>query len=144
MIRFLLRTCCFWVLLTTGTAFAQRYAVKVPKANVRSGPGMKYEWVWQVGKYHPLDVQKKDGNWYYFKDSEGDSGWIHNSLVDETPTVITNKEKCNLRKGPSTQYDIAFTVGPGIPFRVIEKKGNWIYVEHADGDKGWIHKSLVW
>jgi len=27
---------------------------------------------------------------------------------------------------------------------VLTRKGNWIQVRHADGDKGWIHKSLVW
>ncbi len=127
-----------------GTALAQRYSVTASKANIRSGPGTKYEWIWQVGKYYPLDVRKKKGNWYYFKDFEGDTGWIHNSLVGNLPTVITDKDKCNVRKGPSIKTDIVFTVGLGIPFRVIKKKGNWIHVEHADGDTGWIHKSLVW
>jgi SH3-like domain-containing protein len=132
------------VVLAAGTALGERYAVSASKANIRSGPGTKYDWVWQVGKYYPIEVENKKGNWYYFKDFEGDAGWIHKSLIEKIPTVITDKDKCNVRKGPSTKYDIAFTVGQGIPFRVIEKKGNWIHVEHADGDKGWIHKSLVW
>jgi len=35
-------------------------------------------------------------------------------------------------------------VDSGVPFKVLTRKGNWIQVRHADGDKGWIHKSLVW
>lgn len=130
--------------MTAGTVLAERYAVSASKANIRSGPGTKYDWVWQVGKYYPIEVEEKKGNWYYFKDFEGDTGWIHKSLIDKIPTVITDKDNCNIRNGPGTKYDIAFTVGPGIPFRIVEKEGNWIHVEHADGDKGWIHKSLVW
>ncbi|MGD8882880.1 MAG: SH3 domain-containing protein, partial [Desulfobacterales bacterium] len=36
------------------------------------------------------------------------------------------------------------TVEKGIPFKVLKRENNWIHIEHADGDKGWIHKSLVW
>ncbi|MGB5421183.1 MAG: SH3 domain-containing protein, partial [Desulfobacterales bacterium] len=28
--------------------------------------------------------------------------------------------------------------------KVLEQKGNWIHILHADGDQGWIHDSLVW
>ena len=143
MKRYLISTLCF-LLLTPATALAERYAVSAPRANIRSGPDTKHDWVWQVGKFYPIEVKKKEGNWYYFQDSEGDTGWIHNSLIDKTPTVITAKETCNIRTGPGTKNQIAFTVGPGISFQILEKKGNWIHVAHADGDKGWIHKSLVW
>ena len=125
-------------------ALAERYSVSVPKANIRSGPGKKYDWIWQVGKYYPIDVKNKSGPWYYFRDFEGDEGWIHKSLLKKTHTIITTKDKCNIRSGPGTKNKVAFTVGAGIPFKVIKKKGNWYHVEHADGDTGWIHKSLVW
>ena len=36
------------------------------------------------------------------------------------------------------------SVQDGIPFKVISRKGQWVHIEHADGDRGWIHKSLVW
>jgi SH3-like domain-containing protein len=36
------------------------------------------------------------------------------------------------------------TVEDGVPFRILRKKGRWIHIEHADGDRGWIHDSLVW
>jgi len=35
-------------------------------------------------------------------------------------------------------------VEKGIPFKVLGHKDNWLHVEHADGDQGWIHASLVW
>jgi SH3-like domain-containing protein len=88
--------------------------------------------------------KRKSGDWYYFKDYEGDKGWVHRSLVKDIPTAITIKEKCNVRSGPGKENPVVFTVGSGIPFKVIGKKGNWRHILHADGDKGWIYKSLLW
>lgn len=50
----------------------------------------------------------------------------------------------NIRSGPGTSHNILFTVEKGIPFKVLKSEGSWIYIEHSDGDKGWIHKALVW
>ena len=59
-------------------------------------------------------------------------------------SIITKKEQCNLRSGPGTNFEILFTVEKGIPFKVISQQDRWLYVQHSDGDKGWIHKYLVW
>ena len=132
------------IFIWSSPAWAQRLSVSVPVANIRSGPGTGYDILWNVEKYHPLVILKKSGPWYYFHDFEKDEGWIHKSIVDRTPSVITIKPKCNVRAGPGTKYDILFTVENGIPFKVLKRKGNWLHIEHADGDKGWIHSSLVW
>jgi SH3-like domain-containing protein len=126
------------------TAFAQRMAVSVPEGNVRSGPGKKHQIIWKVEKYHPLKIIKKVGKWYRFRDYEGDEGWIHTSIIDKTATVITKKDDCNVRSGPGTNHKIILRVARGIPFKVLKRKGSWFHIQHADGDKGWIYKTLVW
>ena len=132
------------LIICSSIALAERLTVTSKVANIRSGPGTGYEILWKVEKYHPFFVLKKSGRWYYFRDFEGDRGWIHKSLVRKVRSVITNKAKCNIRSGPGTGFEILFTAEKGIPFKVIRRKGNWIHIQHADGDKGWIHKSLVW
>jgi SH3-like domain-containing protein len=132
------------VIIFSSAALAERLTVGSSIANIRSGPGTKYDILWKAGKYHPILVLKKSGSWYRFRDFEGDKGWIHKSLVRNIPSVITNKEKCNVRSGPGTKYKILFATEKGVPFKTLKRKGNWIHVQHADGDKGWIHKSLVW
>jgi len=123
----------------------QRVSVSVDSANVRTGPGTEHEIVWKgVEKHYPLLILDQAGSWYYVKDFENDTGWIFKKLVSKTPTVITTKGRCNVRKGPSVKKPLAFVVDSGVPFQVLSRKGNWIRVQHADGDKGWIHKSLVW
>ena len=141
-----MKTCILTLLLIlfAGQALAERVTVKSSVANVRSGPGKQYEILWKVEQYHPLEVLTKSDQWIQFRDFEGDIGWIHGSLVARIPAVITKSDKCNIRGGPGTQFDILLTVERGIPFNVLKRQGKWLQVRHADGDLGWIHKSLVW
>lgn len=128
--------------------YAEKLAVNVPVANVRSGPGTNYEVLWQVEKYTPMLVLDKDktGDWYYIKDYEGTIGWINRDVLEKMDTVITKPrdERCNIRSGPSTNNDVIFKAVKGVPFRVMERKGDWLHIQHADGEDGWIHKMLVW
>lgn len=132
------------IILLHGLGFAEYLTVQVPSANVRSGPGPTADLLWRVEKYHPLDIVEKKGDWYRFRDFEGDEGWIHKDLVSNAPAVIIKKDKTNIRSGPDMKADIVFTVEKGIPFKVVSRKGPWIEVEHADGDKGWINAPMVW
>lgn len=122
----------------------ERLTVSASKANIRSGPGTNYDTLWQVTKYYPIKIIKKVGSWFQFVDFEGDKGWIYSSLVRKIPSVITNKENCNIRSGPGTNYSIVLQAEKGVAFKLIKRKGSWIHLLHADGDKGWIHNDLVW
>ena len=131
-------------MLLAGVAGAERLAVSAPVANIRSGPGTSHTLLWKVEKYFPIRVIEKSGEWYHFEDFEGDKGWVHQSLVSNISTVVTKNDACNIRSGPGTSHTIILTVEKGIPFKVLEREGSWLQIEHADGDKGWIHNSLVW
>lgn len=133
------------VLVLPGVVCAQeRLTVTAGIANMRSGPGTKYDVLWQVEQYHPVIVVEKKGKWYKIKDFENDVAWLHESLLGKVNGVITIKDKCNVRSRPNTKSPVLFTVERGVPFKVLSRKGNWIKIEHADGDVGWIYKTLVW
>ena len=132
------------VLCSPAVQAAERMSVKVGLANVRTKPNAKSEVAWQVTKYHPFLVLKKKGDWYECKDFEGDRGWLFKKLLVKTATVITIKENCNIRSGPSSKKSILFIVDREVPLKVLKRDGRWIKVEHEDGDQGWIHASLVW
>ena len=123
---------------------AERMAVSATDANIRSGPGPNQDVLWKVEKYYPIEVVETSGVWLRFKDYEGDSGWIHKSLVDKTSTVVTKQNGCQLRAGPGNDQQVLIKIDKGIPFKVLKREGRWIQVEHADGDKGWLNDSLVW
>jgi len=132
------------VLIGSPAVASQRMAVNADTANIRAKPDIHSDTLWQVEKYYPLVILEKKGAWYRFKDFEGDMGWIHESLVDGTPTVIVKVDRANIRADAGTQYDLVFDAERGTPFKVLKKKGRWIEVQHADGDTGWIFSSLVW
>ena len=132
------------ITINAGNAMAERLTIISEVANIRSGPDTNSDVLWQVEKYYPILIIKKSDSWYYFKDFEDDMGWVHQSLVGDVPAVITKKDLCNVRSGPSTKDEILFSVEKGIPFKVLEHKDRWMHVEHADGDRGWIFDALVW
>jgi SH3-like domain-containing protein len=123
---------------------AERVSVRVPLANIRSGPGTHYGILYKVEKFFPLKVVNKSGEWYKFVDFEGDEGWIHATLVDSAETVVVKRENCNVRSGPGTENEVEFTAEKGVPLKVLERKEKWIHIQHSDGDDGWIYEPLVW
>lgn len=129
---------------SAGTAYAERLSIASDSVNIRSGPGTKYPMLWQVEQFTPIEVINRQGEWIYFKDFEGTKGWIHKSLVTNAKSVVTIKDLCNVRSGPGAEKDILFKAERGVPFKVLEKKGHWLRIQHVDGDKGWIMDSLVW
>jgi SH3-like domain-containing protein len=116
----------------------------VKEANVRAAPQPNADVLWKVEKYHPVDVLEASGVWLRFKDYEGDGGWIHKTMLDKTPSVITKQNGCQLRAGPGTDQPVLIKIDKGVPFKVLKREGRWIQVEHADGDKGWLSETLVW
>ena len=132
---------------TTSNALAERMAVIKDIANIRSGPGAKYEVLWQVEKNMPFEVLDKDktGAWLYIKDYEGTIGWVQKDMLSKMDTVVAiPKAECNVRATPSADGNIVFKAVKGVPFKVLERKGDWLHVQHTDGDEGWISKSMVW
>lgn len=114
-------------------------------ASSRRGPGEKYEVVWdKLDKNYPLEVLSKKDDWYYVKDYENDTSWINRSYVNSWTTVITKKDRVNVRSGPGSENMVVFMVDSGVPFKVIKRDGDWLQIQHADGDAGWISEKMVW
>lgn len=135
----------FSIFFMPGAVLAEeRLSVVASIANMRSGPGTEDSVLWQVEQYHPLIVVEKKGNWYKVKDYENDVAWLHNSLLGKVDSVITIKDKSNVRSKPDAKSSILFKVDKGVPFKVLERKGGWVKIQHADGDVGWVHNTLVW
>jgi uncharacterized protein YgiM (DUF1202 family) len=135
------------LLLFLSSAFAlanERRCINKDNVNVRSGPGTDYDIKWKVEKYYPIIILKKQGDWYQFEDFEKDREWIHGTLLGKDNAVITIKNDCNIRSGPGTEYEIVLKAERGVPFKVLGEKKSWYKVKHADGEQGWIHKTLVW
>ncbi len=132
------------LLLATAAFCADYVTVKNDDVNVRSGPSTDSPVKMEVFKGYPFQVMSKEGNWLKVTDFEGDTGWIHESLVSNGDTVIVNSNKVNMRESTSTKSAVIAEVERGVVFTQIGKEGDWIKVRHSGGTVGWIYSKLVW
>ena len=137
---------CLLMLAPTAAWSASKYlTVKSNAVNFREKPSSKAKVLFSLDKYYPLLVIGSKGGWYKVKDFEGDRGWMHQSvLTSKFRGVVIKVAKANLRLKPTTKSKIAFTAARGAAFRYLKKQGDWLLVQHADGDKAWVHHNLVW
>lgn len=58
--------------------------------------------------------------------------------------VSVRNAPVNVRVGPGTQYQVAFTfVRPGVPVEITAEFDTWRRIRDVDGDEGWVHQNLV-
>jgi len=121
--------------------------VNSPEANLRSGPGTKYEKTWEIFKYMPLKEISKKGNWYKVKDVDSDIHWIYRKLVtNKFRCAVVKGENIAIRKGPGTSFEKTY-FSPAMrydPFKIMQVKGSWVNVVDEFGNAGWIYKKLLW
>jgi SH3-like domain-containing protein len=135
---------CAFILLSQ---ISHALCVNVPEANLRRGPGTKYEKSWEVFKYMPFNKVSIKGNWYKVKDVDGDVHWVYKKLVTEKfKCAVVKVDKANIRSGPGTNNK-AVALSPALKydsFKVIKTKDSWVKVIDEFGDTGWIFKKLLW
>lgn len=58
--------------------------------------------------------------------------------------VTTRSEPINVRVGPGTRYDIAWTyTKAGLPVEIVQEFDTWRKIRDMDGDEGWVHQNLL-
>ncbi len=131
----------FWI------ASADALCISERRANLRQGPGLNYDKLWEVYRYMPFRQLGRKGEWLRVQDLDGDIYWVHRRLTTKSfKCAVIKKNKINLRRGPGTKYKKVKGI-PGEKYysmKVLKVKGNWVQVVDAWGDKAWIYKPLVW
>ena len=137
------------MVLMTGISNLYALCVDVPTANIRMGPGTKYEKAWKVFRYMPFYKVgvSTDGTWYAIKDVDGEVNWVYKNLVTTRyHCAVVKSEWVNVRTGPGTNYRKS-SMGQALrydAFKVIKRQGRWIKVKDTFGGIGWIHRSYLW
>jgi SH3-like domain-containing protein len=133
------------LLMLAGDAAA--LCVTSSQANLRSGPGTRYQKTWEVYKFMPLQQIARKGSWYRVKDVDGDRHWIHKSLVSKRiKCAVVKGARANVRTGPGTKYQKAHwsPAETYYSFKTVGTSGRWLKVVDEVGNSGWIANSLVW
>jgi len=126
---------------------SQALCVKSSSANLRKGPGTKYDKTWQVFRYMPLKRLQRKGSWYKVKDVDNDIHWVYGNLVTgKYDCAVVKADEANIRTGPGTKYR-RHDLSPALKydaFRVLQQKGSWVKVKDELGNVGWIFRKLLW
>jgi SH3-like domain-containing protein len=137
------------VLFSASVVSAEMISVAGVKVNMRSGPGTKYDILWELGRGFPLKVVAKKGRWLKVTDFENDVGWIYRKLTSRSPHLIVKvhkdkKKKINIRNGPGPEYKVVGQAYYGVVFKTLKRGKGWVKVQHENGLTGWVKRSLLW
>jgi SH3-like domain-containing protein len=119
-------------------------SIAASKVNLRAGPGKEAKRLFVVSRGYPVRVLERRDGWAKVEDYEGDRAWVFGDLLSDQRTVLVTKELVNVRKGPSTDREVAFQAQRNVLLQYLGQDGKWVHVRHADGDEGWVYAPLVW
>ena len=120
--------------------------------NVRTGPSASYSRLRTVSRNEEYKVLDQANGWYKI-DINGLEGWVSGDYVslisemqysnlpnNEIATITTSA--LNVRKGPSTDYQVETLVYRNESYEVVDYSNGW-YKIVVDGVEGWVSKNYV-
>ncbi len=123
---------------------AEILSVSAERAIVREGPGAGYPVLWEERRLMPFAILSWHGDWARVRGDQGESGWIHRSVLSDAPAVVVIDKFARIRNGPGLDYPVVWTAERHDPFAVVERSGDWLGVTAESGESGWIYRRLVW
>ncbi len=115
------------------------------KVFLRAGPGAQFPVKWE---YHrkslPVEIVLEFDVWRKIKDMDGSEGWVHQSMLSGTRTVlITGQEPVGVRRKPSEKARLVAYMEPEVIAALHECQPDWCRVE-SSGYKGWVSRASLW
>ncbi|MEG9860901.1 MAG: SH3 domain-containing protein [Parvularculales bacterium] len=131
----------------TGLPIPRFVSLKSDRVNMRLGPGWDYAVVWVFHrKGLPVEIISEFGWWRQVRDSEGDEGWIHHSLLDGVRHVLVKRTQdgtlAPLYEADEGKDRVA-QVQLGVVGRLLECNSTRCRVS-VSGERGWIDKTQLW
>jgi SH3-like domain-containing protein len=127
----------------SGLPLPRFVSLKAQRVNMRVGPGRDYKVEWMYTKRGlPLEILQEYDNWRKVRDSEGEEGWILQSLLSGERTALVTPWKAgeanaliSLRKAPDYSAPEAALLEPGVLAAVDECVNGWckVSVNKVDG-----------
>lgn len=121
-----------------------RLSVNVPTANFRAGPSTKADVLFTATRYFPVTILETKGKWVRVIDFEKEESWVAKRLLANTPTVVVEVKKGNVRDAPSTEGEVLDKVEYGEVFRIVKTDGRWMRIATPKEVIGWVRDDLTW
>jgi SH3-like domain-containing protein len=123
-------------------------SLKASRVNVRVGPGEDYRVAWVFVKPGlPIEVIQEFDNWRRIRDSDGQVGWVFQSLLSGKRTAVVapwqGGEPRPIRASDSVDARITAYLEPGVMGEVKRCRSGWCQIE-GQGYAGWIARDQLW
>ena len=115
------------------------------RVNMRQGPSTSHRILWEfVGQQGlPVEVVAETETWRQIRDPEGDLGWVHRSLLDNSRGVVIAGSLRALRRGPAADAQIIAYMEARVVARLSQCTTVWCQIT-ADCYTGWVRHDEVW
>lgn len=134
----------------SGLPLPRFVSIKPARVNVRVGPGRNYTIVFSYQKQGlPVEITQEYDQWRKIRDSDGDEGWVYQSLLSGHRTAMItpwqkNKTKLvPLRHQPSENAALAAELEPGVICIIRQCDGKWCELD-VTNTRGWVAQDQLW
>jgi len=69
--------------------------------------------------------------------------WFLGAGLAHAERMAVTAPKANVRVGPGSEHAVIWQTEQYYPVEVRQRKGPWILFEDFEGDRGWLHQSLL-
>lgn len=115
------------------------------EVNVRTGPTTDHPIRWLYTRRGlPVSIVEESDVWRRIVDPDGETGWVHSSLLSVQRTVIvTGSGVQELRRSAAPDGRVVARLEPGVIAKLDECDGGWCRVEVQD-ERGWLPRDVIW
>jgi SH3-like domain-containing protein len=122
-------------------------SLKTDIVNVRRGPSSEHEVAWVFRrKGLPVEIIAEFEHWRRIRDSEGEEGWVYQSLLAGNRTAIVKPWKKGasiaLRNKPETAAAAVAILKSGVIGEVEQCTGQWCELV-VNGYAGWVDQATL-
>ena len=104
--------------------------IKSDNANMRVGPGKRFEILWNFKKPGlPIKIHKKFEQWYQIETPDGSIGWMRNNLISYKEKTIIFIKNAKIYKDKNMESRVIANVDKNSILRVYYCKNEWCKVE---------------
>ena len=121
-------------------------SIKIYDANMRVGPGKRFEILWNFKKTGlPVKILKKFEQWYQVETPDGTIGWMWSKLLSNKQKTVIFKQKEDIYKKSSLESDIVAHVSKNAILKLHFCKNDWCKVESKEHKiKGYVKTDNIW
>jgi len=131
----------------SGLELPRFVSLKTDVVNVRRGPSNDHEVAWVFRrKGLPVEIIAEFEHWRRIRDSDGEEGWVYQSLLAGNRTAIVEPWKKGtsvaLRKEPQSAAPAVALLKSGVIAEVEKCTGQWCELS-VGGYDGWIDQAAL-